>query len=48
MAHKTVLFCLIVLVGFAIIETKIYKRCELARELVDKYKFERTYLSHCK
>lgn len=30
------------------VDSKKYGRCELSRELVEKYKINKTYLSNCK
>lgn len=48
MEWKPVLYGLLVLICFSETETKKYNRCELARELVDKHQFDRTFLSSCK
>lgn len=38
----------ILLSQYFAVYAKLYRRCELAHQLLAKYKFERTYLSNCK
>lgn len=38
----------VLLIQTSVVHSKVYRRCELAHQLVAKYKFDRTLLSNCK
>lgn len=38
----------IAFVWLAAVDAKIYRKCDLAKELVEKHRFSRTMLSSCK
>lgn len=47
-SNKQIIVLVALFMCVAIAQAKVYKKCELARELSDKHKFSRTLLPSCK